>query len=228
MKSGVGECIDKRAPERGAEFLQNLDGSRYGFLLPLLKPLIPFDELLGRFDFSPHEVVISRNVYNTSVVPALNWSPQTANSQPPRRRWTKMRKGPGMYSIWCVGCGSIIGDGLSTPVDDQVRCPSCPSTRRFVALDAHDSCVIQVHEQVHLKDRQGTGRKALREVKSGDDFHRQSGRWNKIERVIDHRNDWYDEVIIDPSTGSVIREVHEPLSKHQGHGSAKWAKRKQK
>ncbi len=133
-----------------------------------------------------------------------------------------------MYTTWCLGCGTIIGDRLSTPVDAQAPCPSCPSAQRFVALEAHDSCEIQAYEQIRLKDRQGAGPKALRIVKAGDDFHNKSGQWNKLERVIDRRNDWYDEVIIDPSTGSVIQETHEPLSQHQGHGSAKWAKRKQK
>jgi hypothetical protein len=40
-------------------------------------------------------------------------------------------------------------------------------------------------------------------------------------RRIDRDNDRYDEVVIDPETGEIVHESHEPLSEHWGHGSAK-------
>ncbi len=40
-------------------------------------------------------------------------------------------------------------------------------------------------------------------------------------RRIDRDNDRYDEVVIDPETGEIVYECHEPLSEHWGHGSAK-------
>lgn len=54
----------------------------------------------------------------------------------------------------------------------------------------------------------------------GDDLHRATGQWNTLHRVIDRENDIYEEVITD-SDGNVVHERREPLSEHQGHGSAK-------
>ena len=43
----------------------------------------------------------------------------------------------------------------------------------------------------------------------------------KLERHIDRDNDHYHEKVTDPETGEIIHESDEPLSEHQGHGSAK-------
>jgi hypothetical protein len=64
-------------------------------------------------------------------------------------------------------------------------------------------------------------KKPFLEVKSGDDFHRDTGTFNDLERIIDRRNDRYHERIVDKETGAVIREVNEPLSDHVGRGLAK-------
>jgi hypothetical protein len=59
------------------------------------------------------------------------------------------------------------------------------------------------------------------EAKIGDDLHRKSGRWMKLERRIDREENHYYEKITDPDTGKIIHLSDEPLSRHQGHGSAK-------
>jgi len=41
---------------------------------------------------------------------------------------------------------------------------------------------------------------------------------------IDKKSDWYDETVIDNNTQEIIRDCHEPLSQHQGRGSAKFKK----
>ena len=43
----------------------------------------------------------------------------------------------------------------------------------------------------------------------------------RLERFLDRLRDLYKEKITNPTTGEVIHECEEPLSKHQGHGSAK-------
>jgi hypothetical protein len=43
----------------------------------------------------------------------------------------------------------------------------------------------------------------------------------KLRRIIDRRNNRYQELVVDPQTGETVREVDEPLSEHRGHGSAK-------
>lgn len=59
------------------------------------------------------------------------------------------------------------------------------------------------------------------EFEAGDDLHRDSGKWMDKVRLIDRREDNYLEVITDPETGEKVRDCHELLSEHQGHGSAK-------
>jgi hypothetical protein len=75
--------------------------------------------------------------------------------------------------------------------------------------------------QLGYKARHQGGGRPFREGKVGDDLHRDSDRWNYLQRDIDHEHDWYDEKIVDPTTGNVIREVHEPLSQHRNRGSAR-------
>ena len=40
-------------------------------------------------------------------------------------------------------------------------------------------------------------------------------------RIIDRKEDYYKELVIDTDTGNVDRDVEHPLSEHRGHGSAK-------
>ena len=70
-------------------------------------------------------------------------------------------------------------------------------------------------------DSQLSSRKGRKlEFVSGADYFRSGQRWHRVERIIDFANDRYDEVVTDESTGAVIRSCHEPLSEHQGRGSA--------
>jgi len=55
----------------------------------------------------------------------------------------------------------------------------------------------------------------------GDDLHLKSGKWMKLERLIDRVGDWYREIVTDPENGQIIHFCEEPLSQHYGHGSAK-------
>jgi hypothetical protein len=61
--------------------------------------------------------------------------------------------------------------------------------------------------------RRGQGKPFL-EQKVGDDLHRKTGTWNRLERVIDREHDRYREHIVDPQSGAVLRDVDEPLSQH--------------
>jgi hypothetical protein len=72
-----------------------------------------------------------------------------------------------------------------------------------------------------LKHKRPGHKKPIYESVSGDDLHRKSGQWNHLTREIDRENDRYKEVILNPTTGEVIRSVDEPLTEHTGRGSAK-------
>jgi hypothetical protein len=80
---------------------------------------------------------------------------------------------------------------------------------------------VTVRDMLSLKTRTAGRGGPLVEAKVGDDLHRKSGRWRRLERIIDHARNWYREFIGDPRTGEVIRHVEEPLSRHIGHGAAR-------
>ena len=82
---------------------------------------------------------------------------------------------------------------------------------------------IQVAERQRMRlrgFRLRRGRRS-REIDQGHDLHHRTGRWSLLHRLIDRRNDRYQERIVDAETGQVLQEVDEPLSAHRGHGSAK-------
>ena len=81
----------------------------------------------------------------------------------------------------------------------------------------HDS--IAAHDMIGLKVRAAEGGKPLREVKSGEELHRDSGEWRSIKRTVDRKTDRYRETVTRPD-GEIVRNVDEKLSEHRGHGNA--------
>jgi hypothetical protein len=71
--------------------------------------------------------------------------------------------------------------------------------------------------KVQLKDAR-TGA-VLIEQRVGEDLFRRTGKWNYLERYIDHANpddpQSYREIIWDGETREIIRYCVEPLRKHQ-------------
>jgi len=81
---------------------------------------------------------------------------------------------------------------------------------------------VKARDQVALKakDPKKTGKAKTRiEMRIGDDLHRKSGRWYKLERIIDRNNKRYKEIVTNPETGEVVHLCDEPLDEHTGHGS---------
>jgi hypothetical protein len=79
---------------------------------------------------------------------------------------------------------------------------------------------LTFHERLGTKQRRAAGGKPPRETVTGDDLHRDSGEWRRLDRVIDRERDEYHEVIRD-SSGVIIHECHEHLSQDRGHGAAR-------
>jgi hypothetical protein len=105
-------------------------------------------------------------------------------------------------------------------------CANCGEVAVALGITVNDS--VTVREMLAFKakgDRDGK-RKVFLEGKAGDELHHDTQRWTVISRRIDRDNDWYDEVISDAETVEVLHECHEPLSEHQGHGSARPDRRK--
>jgi gluconate kinase len=119
-------------------------------------------------------------------------------------------------------CGVCGNAALDESDGQRVPCPTCGSLKRAYRLSLSDS--VDIHESLKGKvvDPKKTGKKKVRaEFVSGDDLHRKTGQWNKLERDIDRESDRYREKIVDSETGQIIRSVDEPLSQHQGRGSAR-------
>jgi hypothetical protein len=111
-------------------------------------------------------------------------------------------------------------------------CPTCGSLSRRIDLDLESQQIelelrdnVGIHDILTTKGKHGGKGKPYIEKKVGDDIQRKTGKWMKLERTIDHDNDWYEEVIVDPETGRVVHRCAEPLSKHIGHGSARTTKK---
>ena len=125
--------------------------------------------------------------------------------------------------VLCGKCKNVLDEEMGLPVDDRTPCPKCGSiTRKFLKF-LHGE--ITMKSQLKMKGRHAGGGKPFIERVTGDDLHRKSNKWMKLERTIDRENDKYHEVVTDPSTGEITHECKEPLSKHQGHGAAKSKKR---
>lgn len=71
------------------------------------------------------------------------------------------------------------------------------------------------------KGREAGKKKPFVEVSTGDSFFFKAQKWVRRMMRIDHRNNRYTERVIDPRTGETIHSCDEPLTEHQGHGSAK-------
>ncbi len=68
--------------------------------------------------------------------------------------------------------------------------------------------------------RNGSLNKPAKERLWGDSLTRKDGVWRRMERVFDRENDLYEETVWNPD-GSIHHHQREPLSEHEGHGSAK-------
>ncbi len=122
--------------------------------------------------------------------------------------------------VVCGGCGNVLVEGADAYPDDLGPCGACDSPLKEVSIDVEDN--FRMYEQVRSKAKGEGGGKPFLETIAGDDLHRKTGKWNKLTRVIDRRNDRYYELVRNPDTGEVIRECEEPLSHHIGRGSARY------
>ena len=111
----------------------------------------------------------------------------------------------------CSVCGIPI---LEPTVVPRVPCPKCGATARTTRVSLAAECRAEAHLKVHSKHREG-GTKVVREVTSGDDYHRKSGRWTYMYRLIDRAHNWYEERFLDRESGKIIHQRAEPLTEHR-------------
>jgi predicted RNA-binding Zn-ribbon protein involved in translation (DUF1610 family) len=111
----------------------------------------------------------------------------------------------------CSKCGTPIEPSAIEP---RQPCPTCGSLARTAHVSVHDTLHVSAYLKTHAKHREG-GRKVVREVIAGDDYHHKSGKWNIMRRVIDRMNDWYEETFKERHSGEVIHHTAEPLTDHR-------------
>lgn len=97
-----------------------------------------------------------------------------------------------------------------------MACPVCGG----IVVEVADSNTENWKDNIKSKIKSATG-KVLLEGVSGDDLHRNSRKWMRKERTIDHAKDHYKEVVTDPESGEIIHQCEEPLSQHRKHGSGR-------
>jgi DNA-directed RNA polymerase subunit RPC12/RpoP len=125
--------------------------------------------------------------------------------------------------VTCGHCGAPITEDPATVTEKRAPCPNCGSTKHKFAVQM--SATVEAHTKVRMKARHGAGGRPFMEQIVGSDFHRNTGIWMRLERVIDRAHDWYRERITNPKTGEVVHESEEPLSQHRDHGAAKQSHR---
>ena len=121
--------------------------------------------------------------------------------------------------VYCGNCGLKLEEDSSATTENRLPCPLCGSMTRAIKVAVLD--VASCKEKLKTKARPQGRRKPSYEHVKGDDFHRDTKTWRHLDRVIDHDNDEYHEIVKNPKTGEILHECHEPLSQHRGHGAAK-------
>jgi len=106
------------------------------------------------------------------------------------------------------------------PNGSFATCPTCGARLFFQALTA----TVETHSVLDYKGKRSGKSGWFRIGRTGNSWSYRLARWLRLDRVIDRERDHYEETITDPITGKIVHHSNEPLSKHQGHGSAKHKK----
>lgn len=127
--------------------------------------------------------------------------------------------------VTCLKCkASLPEEWVKDGSDDA--CPTCGSSGRQIEMRFNDQIRSdEIKESItgKLKDTTLSSKKKIRhEFFEGDDLRVSDGTWMKKTRIIDKRNNTYQEIVTDPRNGDVVHYCEEPLSDHFGHGSAKF------
>ncbi len=127
-------------------------------------------------------------------------------------------------TVRCQECGTIIVEPLNLVEAERKPCPSCGSKSRKLEIEIREKIKLDIHDKVKTKGRHKPTEKPFIEEQIGDDFYKKEGKWVHKSVLIDRDNDKYKELIVDKKTNKVIHKCEEPLSRHTGHGTAKYKK----
>lgn len=118
-------------------------------------------------------------------------------------------------SRWrCRHCGRPRSDE-----DGGLPCPDCGKVGRKMDVEIQENVQVLASTCLEKREPKIPGRRPGRAyVIDRWEYSRDLGELVHVSRHIDRDNDTYDEVIR-RADGSIIREIHEPLSNHRGRGS---------
>jgi len=119
-----------------------------------------------------------------------------------------------MSSISCANCHTPIPEPHLNESGEKKPCSSCGSTLRNYGQEL--AAEVMMHATLAFKAR-SPGRRPFALGFVGASFHRLTGAWHQVERVVFRDKNLYREKVTDES-GRVIRDVQHPLTDHKGHG----------
>ena len=124
--------------------------------------------------------------------------------------------------VKCESCGTVLPSDWSQ-LEGQ-PCAVCGSDSLHISLQICDRIVAreQIKGKVKNPRYKSKRNRPSREFKVGSEPQRgRPGKWAYVCRDINREHNTYDETVVDEETGQVLRECHQPLSEHKGHGSDK-------
>lgn len=86
-----------------------------------------------------------------------------------------------MQDWTCCECGLPVAAADLMP---RRPCPQCGSLARTAHVSIAETVTVNAYLKMRAKHRDG-GSKVVRDITEGDDYHRKTGKWNLMRRVID-------------------------------------------
>ena len=120
-----------------------------------------------------------------------------------------------MKKVICSHCGKELKD-------EKEICPMCGGDAHAITMEINEATeIIQCTKLCKIdKKRHGKG-KDRRIMKMEDSYSVNVKKYRNRWMDIDKDEDSYLEIVQDRETGEIVHYCAEPLSQHQGHGSAK-------
>ena len=127
------------------------------------------------------------------------------------------------FNSRCYFCNICGHKKILKATFDSNYCLNCKKkTNNNINLVLEDK--IPVHDSVKLLRYATSKTKYLsKSIFGWFSSHKYKNGVNK-EQIFDREKDYYKEELRDPFTGKILYKCEKPLSKHRGHGSAKFNK----
>src|SRR5690554_5554839 len=122
------------------------------------------------------------------------------------------------YNLTCGRCANVF---YSKKTNDA--CPRCGNTdsKNYMPNLSNGIKLTQEIKIVKKDVTKPSKKSKVFEMKIRDEKPQKDGSTAMFRRIIDKENDNYQELVVINETGEIKHKCNEPLSEHQGHGSAK-------